>query len=83
MVTLEPASKVSVERLQQSRKQDFEITSTDDGLQIASRRAQRRNADSPRIESLEPDSNVKVESLAQQSKQDFAITSTDEGMQID
>jgi hypothetical protein len=64
-------------------KHDFEIVSTDEGIQIASSDEQWQNALSPRIESFDPGSNVKSERLSQESKQDGEIVLTDEGMQID
>jgi hypothetical protein len=64
-------------------KEDPEIISTDEGIQIESSDEQFENADSPRIERREPASKLKSESCSQFEKQAFPSVSTDEGIQID
>jgi hypothetical protein len=69
--------------LLQDEKQDFEIVSIDEGMQIDRSAEQPANANSPRFESREPRSKVKSERFSQSQKQDLEIVSIDEGMQID
>jgi hypothetical protein len=79
----QPTSKPILTRFAHTAKQEGEIASTEDGIQIDRSDAQRPNADSPRLEILEPGSNVKFERDLQPKKQESRIVSTDEGIQID
>jgi hypothetical protein len=63
-------------------KQDPEISSTDEGMQIDSRDEQRQNADLLRIETRLPLSNVTLERLPEPEKQPLGMLSMDEGMQM-
>jgi hypothetical protein len=80
--SLQIDSNVTSESTPHIAKQDSEINSIEEGIQIE-RSAHRANADLERIESLHPGSNVTVESSRQCLKQDCEIVSTDEGMHSD
>jgi hypothetical protein len=78
-----PASKVTFDRFLQSLKQELEIVSIDEGIQIDRSNEHPRKANSRMVEILHPNSNVTVESFWQDRKHDLEILFTDEGMQID
>jgi hypothetical protein len=63
-------------------KQNGQIFSTEEGIQIDESDKQFWNARYSIHESLEPDSNVIVERDSQSEKQESQIFSTEEGIQI-
>jgi hypothetical protein len=67
----------------QREKQNSEIVSIDEGMQIDWSERQSLNAWSPRTETLQPDSKVKAEICSRFLKQHREIISIDEEMQID
>jgi hypothetical protein len=77
--SLQPDSKVTLERSSQPTKHNSEIMPTDDGIEIDRSAEHPSNADSPRMDVRQPDSNVTVKRFSQDLKQAFEIASTDEG----
>jgi hypothetical protein len=71
------------ERESHLSKQDLQIFSTEEGIQIDESDKQLSNVELSRHESLELDSNVIVESDLHPVKQNGQIFSTEEGIQID
>jgi hypothetical protein len=80
---LEPVSNVNLERRWEYSKQESEIVSMDEGIQIDSSDPQNANAHSPRTDNLLPDSKTTSQRVSHAMKQDLPIVSTDEGIQID
>jgi hypothetical protein len=80
---LHPGSNVTFQSRLHDLKQDGQIVSIDDGIQIDSSDTQDPNASSPRVRTLEPHSNVKTDNLVHEQKQPAQIVSMDEGIQID
>jgi hypothetical protein len=79
----EPGSNVTFARRLQFLKQDLEIVSIDEGMQIDVSDEQFSKADSPRFERREPIAKVKCDRFRQSLKQNREIVSIDEGTQID
>jgi hypothetical protein len=73
---------VIVERDLQREKQQPQIFSTEQGIQIVESDEQSQNAEPSIHESLELDSNVIVERDLQREKQQSQIFSTEQGIQI-
>jgi hypothetical protein len=71
--SLEPASNVTRESLQQALKHLAQMVSTDEGMQTERRYRHRLKASTPRIEIWAPASNVKSESPPQWLKQPLQI----------
>jgi hypothetical protein len=67
----------------QPSKQDLEIVSIEEGIQIDSSAEQDEKAPTPRWAILEPGSNLKFASLVQLLKHLTPIVSIDEGREID
>jgi hypothetical protein len=74
---------VTVDRLWHPEKQHFEMTSTDDGIQIDSSDEQPRNAFAPRIEIRQPTSNPTLNRFLHNEKQFAETVSTNAGIEID
>jgi hypothetical protein len=81
--SVEPGSKVTVERDSHSQKQSSQICTTDEGTLNDPSEIQFENADSPMHDSFEPGSNLTAQSDSHTAKHESPIVSTDDGMQID
>jgi hypothetical protein len=64
-------------------KDEFEIMSIDEGMQIDRRDEQPSNAEGRSRERFEPGSNVTLKSFSQTPKQSSEIVTMEEGIQID
>jgi hypothetical protein len=67
--SLESASKIKLASFVQSRKQEWQSISIDEGMQIARSDEQLADAAAPSLESVEPRAKIKFESLPQPLRQ--------------